>query len=178
LRFSCRAFDWSLLASRREFNGPESYDVIVIARLGASPALRPSPARIQASLIEQHDKLAEYATAFSRPGGYTLTFPPFTSVAERTEIQSYPGFPEIASVEFVRTHAFAITVPEHEIRVAQRDPKRTLATLIRLFPNEAAGITGLSTTWEPDTKWPPFKRPRASRYERFAWISCISSSTG
>lgn len=147
--FPAAAFDWNIFPSATRQSGrPDQYDAIVIgAGLGGlSCAAAFARQGFKALVVEQHDKPGGYATAFSRPGGYTFDVSLHsTTVGEREgKLNLIPGFPEITTVEFLpHPTLFYSLFPEHEIRVAQRDPKAYVNTLIRFFPDEAAGITGL-----------------------------------
>ena len=86
------------------------------------------------------------ATAFARPGGYVFDVSLHsTTVAQRNGVYNLlPGFPEITSVEFVQHPSlFWAIYPDHDIRVAQKDPKSYIDTLSGLFPQEQQGIAGL-----------------------------------
>jgi len=100
-------------------------------------------------VIEQHDKVGGYATAFTRPGGFTFDVSLHsTTVGQRDGLFNLiGGFPEIEDVEFVlHPHLFRAIYPDHDIRVRQRDPGAFVASLSSLFPEEKAGIARLSTT--------------------------------
>lgn len=147
--FPVAAFDWRLFPSAtRRPTGSDQYDVIVIgAGLGGlSCAAAFARQGFKPLVIEQHDKPGGYATAFARPGGYSFDVSLHsTSVGERDGKHNLiQGFPEITSVDFLpHPTLFYSLFPEHEIRVAQRDPKAYVDGLIKLFPAEAAGIAGL-----------------------------------
>ena len=194
--FPAAAFDWSLFPrpSRRPEN-PSQYDVIVIgAGLGGlSCAAAFARQGFKALVIEQHDKPGGYATAFSRPGGYTFDVSLHsTTVGERNgKFDLIPGFPEIASVEFLpHPTLFRSMFPEHEIRVAQRDPKAYVDTLIQLFPGEAAGIAGLfddmgalatevgrlsSARGQVDMSRFPIDFPAIFKFHRMSWGEMVAT---
>ncbi len=147
--FPAAAFDWSSYPVGRILDGdPDTYDVIIIGSGlgGLSCAAAFARQGFKSLVIEQHDKPGGYATAFSRPGGFVFDVSLHsTSVDERDgKYNLLPGFPEITSLEFLPHPSLMRAIfPEHDLRVAQRDPKAFIETLTRLFPEEAAGITGL-----------------------------------
>lgn len=97
-------------------------------------------------VFEQHDKPGGYATVFSRPGGFTFDASLHsTTVSERNGIFNLiQGFPEITDVEFIpHPNLYRAIYPEHDFRVPQRDLKGYVDMLVKLFPDEKAGIEGL-----------------------------------
>ena len=147
--FAAPAMDWQSLPT-----GPSStrsvvdYDAIVIGSGlgGLSCAAAFARQGFKPLVIEQHDKVGGFATAFSRPGGFTFDVSLHSTTAGQREgvFNLIPGFPEITEVEFKpHPHLFRAIYPDHDIRVRQRDPAALVATLGALFPEEKAGIAGL-----------------------------------
>jgi phytoene dehydrogenase-like protein len=147
--FPAAAFDWSAFPSRpRRGRKAADYDAVIIgAGLGGlSCAAAFARQGFTPLVIEQHDKPGGYATAFSRPGGFLFDVSLHsTGVGERNGVYNLiPGFPDITDVEFVpHPTLFRAIYPEHDLRVAQRDPPAFVAQLTALFPGEQAGIAGL-----------------------------------
>jgi all-trans-retinol 13,14-reductase len=143
------AIDWDSLPFNRS-PGPSTtdYDAIIIGSGlgGLSCAAAFARQGFRPLVLEQHDKPGGFATAFERPGGFLFDVSLHsTTVGERDGVYNLlPGFPEITDVEFVQHPTlFRAIYPDHDIRVAQRDPQAYIATLTRLFPGEEAGIAGL-----------------------------------
>ncbi len=147
--FPAATFDWSALPRATGWPWAEDqYDVIVIgAGLGGlSCAAAFARQGFKALVIEQHDKPGGYATSFARPGGFEFDVSLHsTSVGPRGGVYNLiEGFPEITEVEFEpHPTLFRAIYPEHDIRVAQRDPKAYVTQLTDLFPDERDGITRL-----------------------------------
>ena len=150
--FAAPAIDWQALPT-----GPSparsapDYDAIVIGSGlgGLSCAAAFARQGFKPLVIEQHDKVGGFATAFSRPGGFTFDVSLHsTTVGQRDgAFNLIRGFPEIADVEFkLHPHLFRAIYPDHDIRVQQRDPAAFVATLSSLFPDEKTGLPGSSTT--------------------------------
>jgi all-trans-retinol 13,14-reductase len=147
--FAAPAMDWQALPT-----GPSparsglDYDAIVIGSGlgGLSCAAAFARQGFKPLVIEQHDKVGGYATAFTRPGGFTFDVSLHsTTVGQRDGLFNLSGgFPEIEDVEFVlHPHLFRAIYPDHDVRVRQRDPGAFVANLGSLFPEEKAGIAGL-----------------------------------
>ncbi len=97
-------------------------------------------------VLEQHFQAGGYASAFSRPGGFTFDVSLHsTTVGERDGLHNLiPGFPEIREVEFVpHSCLYRSIFPHHDIRVPQKNVQAYIDLLIQLFPAEEDGITGL-----------------------------------
>jgi len=147
--FAAPAIDWQALPTgsaptRRAYD----YDAVVIGSGlgGLSCAAAFARQGFKPLVIEQHDKVGGYATAFSRPGGFTFDVSLHsTTVGQRDgAFNLIGGFPEITDVGFKpHPHLFRAIYPGHDIRVQQRDPAAFVATLSSLFPEEKAGIAGL-----------------------------------
>jgi all-trans-retinol 13,14-reductase len=156
--FAAPAIDWQALPTGpSKAGGAVDYDVVVIGSGlgGLSCAAAFARQGFKPLVIEQHDKVGGFATAFSRPGGFTFDVSLHsTTVGERDGVFNLiGGFPEITEVEFrPHPHLFRAMYPEHDIRVAQRDPAAFVAKLCSLFPEEKAGITGLFEDMEGLTR--------------------------
>jgi phytoene dehydrogenase-like protein len=147
--FVAPAIDWQALPTgQASAQRALDYDAIVIGSGlgGLSCAAAFARQGFKPLVIEQHDKAGGFATAFSRPGGFTFDVSLHsTTVGQRDGVFNLiGGFPEITDVEFkAHPHLFRAIYPEHDIRVGQRDPAAFVATLNSLFPQEKAGIAGL-----------------------------------
>ena len=147
--FAAPAMDWQALPTGPSptRNAPD-YDVVVVGSGLGGLACAAAFARqgFKPLVIEQHDKVGGFATAFSRPGGFTFDVSLHsTTVGQRDGVFNLiPGFPEITEVEF-EPHPYLLRAiyPDHDVRVRQRDPAAFVATLSALFPEERAGIAGL-----------------------------------
>lgn len=147
--FPATRIDWDVMPRGRTRGRPANdYDAIVIGSGlgGLSCAAAFARQGYQALVLEQHDKPGGYATAFARPGGFVFDVSLHsTTVDERDGVRNLiPGFPEITELEFLlHPTLFRGIWPEHDLRVAQRDPEAYARQLIALFPQESEGITGL-----------------------------------
>ena len=147
--FPVAAFDWNAFPRRTgRRRGSDDYDVVVIGSGlgGLSCAAAFARQGFRPLVIEQHDKPGGFATAFPRPGGFVFDVSLHsTTVGERDGVRNLiAGFPEITEVEFLpHPNLFRAIYPEHDIRVAQRDPVAYVAQLTALFPGEREGIAGL-----------------------------------
>lgn len=147
--FAAPAIDWQAFPTGPSpTRGALDYDAVVIGSGlgGLSCAAAFARQGFKPLVIEQHDKVGGFATAFSRPGGFTFDVSLHsTTVGQRNgAFNLISGFPEIADVEFkLHPHLFRAIYPDHDIRVRQRDPAAFVATLSSQFPEEKAGIAGL-----------------------------------
>jgi phytoene dehydrogenase-like protein len=147
--FPISAFDWDAFPARRPGRrGATDYDVVVIGSGlgGLSCAAAFARQGFRPLVLEQHDKPGGYATAFARPGGFVFDVSLHSTVVGQRDgrYDLIPGFPEITDVAFVpHPSLFRAIYPDHDIRVAQRDPDAYLATLGGLFPQEREGLTAL-----------------------------------
>ncbi len=147
--FALPAIDWNAFPSAQSTRGKRNdYDVVVIGSGlgGLSCAAAFARKGYRPLVIEQHDKVGGFATSFRREGGFNFDVSLHsTTVGERDGVNNLIyGFPEIKSVEFVaHPNLFRSIYPDHDIRVAQKDPSAFVAQLISLFPDEKEGITGL-----------------------------------
>jgi phytoene dehydrogenase-like protein len=146
--FAAPAIDWQALPTGPSTSRGVDYDAIVIGSGlgGLSCAAAFARQGFKPLVIEQHDRVGGFATAFTRPGGFTFDVSLHsTTVGQRDGVYNLiGGFPEITDVTFEpHPHLFRAVYPAHDIRVAQRDPAAFVATLCSLFPEEKAGIAGL-----------------------------------
>jgi all-trans-retinol 13,14-reductase len=147
--FAAPAIDWHALPTVASLaRGAFDYDAVIIgAGLGGLACAAAFARRgFKPLVLEQHDKVGGFATAFSRPGGFTFDVSLHsTTVGERDGVFNLiAGFPEITEVEFkAHPYLFRAVYPGHDVRVRQRDPAAFVATLSSLFPEEKAGIAGL-----------------------------------
>jgi all-trans-retinol 13,14-reductase len=147
--FPAAVIDWGAFPVKRSSRGgANDYDAIVIGSglAGLSCAAAFARQGFSPLVIEQHDKPGGYATAFSRPGGFTFDVSLHsTSVGERNGRRDLiSGFPEITSVEFLpHPSLFRSIFPEHDIRAPQRDPEAYIALLTKMFPDDTAAISGI-----------------------------------
>ena len=147
--FAAPAIDWSALPTGpSSARGGAEYDAVVIGSGLGGLACAAAFARqgFRPLVVEQHDKVGGFATAFSRPGGFTFDVSLHsTTVGDRDGVFNLiSGFPEITEVRFEpHPTLFRAVYPGHDIRVKQRDPAAFVARLTSLFPEEKAGIAGL-----------------------------------
>lgn len=146
--FPAAALDWSAFPQGKADNSPDQYDVIIIGSglAGLSCAAAFARQGFKALVLEQHDKPGGYATAFRRPGGFYFDVSLHsTTVGERDgRFNLIYSFPEITDVEFLmHPTLFRSIYPEHDLRVAQRNPGAYIAQLCQLFPDERENIKGL-----------------------------------
>jgi phytoene dehydrogenase-like protein len=147
--FPAGLIDWEMFPRAQDVRDHTSeYDAIVIGSGlgGLSCAAAFARQGFRALVIEQHDKVGGFATAFARPGGFLFdTSLHSTTVQERHGVYNLlPGFPEITDVEFLLHPTLYRSIhPGHDLRVAQRNPQAFVDQLSALFPAEHAGIAGL-----------------------------------
>ena len=142
-------FNWNAYPSAQAGGrNSDEFDAVIIGSGlgGLSCAAAFARKGYRALVLEQHDKPGGYATAFRRPGGFVFDVSLHsTTIGERNGVRNLiGGFPEITEVEFVpHTHLYRAVFPEHDVRVPQRDVPGYAALLVRLFPEEKAGIEAL-----------------------------------
>ncbi len=146
--FPVAALDWSAFPRGKTDSKESEYDVIVIGSglAGLSCAAAFARQGFKALVLEQHDKPGGFATAFKRPGGFVFDVSLHsTTVGERDgRFNLMHAFPEITSVDFLlHPSLFRSIYPDHDLRVAQRDPGAYIAQLCQLFPEETENIKGL-----------------------------------
>jgi phytoene dehydrogenase-like protein len=143
------ALDWgSLPTARAADQKSDEFDAVIIgAGLGGlSCAAAFARQGFRPLVIEQHNKPGGYATAFARPGGFLFDVSLHsTSAALRNGAYNLiPGLPEINDVEFVQLpYLYRAIFPNHDFRVAQKDPAAYVARLGGMFPQEQEGIQTL-----------------------------------
>ena len=194
--FAAPAIDWQALPTGpSSARGALDYDAVVIGSGlgGLSCAAAFARQGFRPLVIEQHDKVGGFATAFSRPGGFIFDVSLHsTTVGQRDgAFNLIWGFPEITDVEFKpHPHLFRAIYPGHDIRVQQRDPAAFVATLSSLFPEEKAGIAGLfddmrgltedigrlqSAKGQVDMSRFPVDFPRLARFHQSTWGQMMDS---
>jgi len=146
--FPAAALDWNAFPQRSAGKSPSDYDVIVIGSGLAGLACAASFERqgFKALVLEQHNKPGGFATSFKRPGGFNFDVSLHsTTVGERDgRFNLIYNFPEITDVDFLlHPTLFRAIYPQHDLRVAQRDPGAYVAQLCQLFPDESENIKGL-----------------------------------
>jgi all-trans-retinol 13,14-reductase len=147
--FTATTFNWEAFPTGPSPDRhPFDYDAVIIGSGLGGLACAAAFARqgFKPLVIEQHDKVGGYATAFSRPGGFTFDASLHsTTIDERNGVNNLIwGFPEITSVEFVpHPSLLRVLYPDHDIRVQQKNPAAFIALLTSLFPDEQEGIAGL-----------------------------------
>lgn len=189
------AFDWDAVPAKAGTTDDGSFDAVIIGSGlgGLSCAAAFARKGYRPLVIEQHDKPGGYATAFSRPGGFLFDVSLHsTGAGERNGVHNLiAGFPEITDVEFVaHPTLYRAIFPDHDIRVAQRDPAAYIAHLVHLFPEEKAGIESLFAdcqammrevvkisrmTQELDEVLFPLEFPVLARYGRSTWGQMVDA---
>jgi len=143
------AWDWSAFPrGGQDKLPPGSYDAIVIgAGLGGlSAAAAFARQGYKTLVLEQHSVPGGYASAFSRPGGFTFDVSLHsTTVGIRDGVPNLiAGFPEIKDVTFApHKPLYRAVYPDHDIRVPDRNPAGYIKVLKDNFPGEEAAIDGL-----------------------------------
>ena len=125
-----------------------TYDAIVIgAGLGGlSAAAAFARQGFKVVVLEQHSVPGGYASAFTRPGGFTFDVSLHsTTVGLRNGIANViQGFPEIQDVVFApHRPLYRAVFPDHDIRVPHMDVPGYIAILKQNFPGDAAAIEGV-----------------------------------
>ena len=147
--FPAATVDWSAfpVGSARGAHSTDFDAVVIGSGLGGlSCAAAFARQGFRPLVVEQHDKPGGYATAFARPGGFVFDVSLHSTVVGARDgvYDLIPEFPEITEVEFVpHPSLFRAIYPEHDIRVAQRDPEAFVSTLAAHFPEEREGIDRL-----------------------------------
>ena len=147
--FAVPMIDWKAFpAGPSPAQQPFDYDAVIIGSGlgGLSCAAAFARQGFKPLVIEQHDKVGGFATAFSRPGGFRFDVSLHsTTVGQRNGMYNLiGGFPEITEVEFKQhPNLFRTIYPEHDIRAQQKDPAAFVAILASLFPDEKEGIVAL-----------------------------------
>jgi all-trans-retinol 13,14-reductase len=143
------AWDWSAFPrSSQEKLPPGAYDAVVIgAGLGGlSAAAAFARQGYKVLVLEQHSVPGGYASAFTRPGGFTFDVSLHsTTVGIRDGVANLiSGFPEIQDVVFVpHKPLYRVIYPDHDIRVPHMDVPGYIRILKASFPDDAAAIDGI-----------------------------------
>src|SRR5512136_174237 len=142
-------WDWSAFPRGDAKNQlpPGTYDAIVIgAGLGGlSAGAAFSRQGFKVLVLEQHRVPGGYASAFTRPGGFTFDVSLHsTTVGLRDGIANLiGGFPEIQDVVFSpHKPLYRAVYPDYDIRVPDRDLPGYIALLKKSFPDDGAAIDG------------------------------------
>lgn len=127
---------------------PGTYDAIVVgAGLGGlSAAAAFARQGYKVLVLEQHSVPGGYASAFTRPGGFTFDVSLHsTTVGLRGGVANLiAGFPEIEDVVFSpHKPLYRVVYPDLDLRVPDRDPAGYVALLKKSFPEDGAAIDGL-----------------------------------
>ena len=140
------AWDWSIFprGDRQGQAPPGTYDAVVIgAGLGGlSAAAAFSRQGFKVLVLEQHSVPGGYASAFTRPGGFTFDVSLHsTSVGLRNGIANLiQGFPEIQDVVFTpHQPLYRAVYPDHDIRVPHMDVRRLHRDPQEELPGRCAG---------------------------------------
>jgi all-trans-retinol 13,14-reductase len=127
---------------------PGTYDAIVIgAGLGGlSAGAAFARQGFKVLVLEQHSVPGGYASAFTRPGGFTFDVSLHsTTVGLRNGVANLiQGFPEIQDVVFTpHRPLYRAVYPDHDIRVPHMDVPGYIAILKQNFPDDTAAIDGI-----------------------------------
>ena len=143
------AWDWSAFprGGQNELP-PGTYDAVVIgAGLGGlSAAAAFARQGYKVLVLEQHSVAGGYASAFTRPGGFTFDVSLHsTTVGIRDGVANLLyGFPEIRDVVFVPHKTLYRTIyPEYDIRVPHMNIPGYIAILKKNFPGDEEAIDGI-----------------------------------
>jgi phytoene desaturase len=125
-----------------------TYDAVVIgAGLGGlSAAAAFARQGFKVLVLEQHSVPGGYASAFTRPGGFTFDVSLHsTSVGIRDGVANLiSGFPEIQDIVFSpHKPLYRAVFPDCDIRVPHKDLPGYIQLLKSRFPGDAAAIDGL-----------------------------------
>jgi len=145
------AWDWSAFPRgdrQGQAQPPGGTDVVVIgAGLGGlSAAAAFARQGYKVVVLEQHSVPGGYASAFTRPGGFTFDVSLHsTTVGIREGIPDLIyGFPEIRDVVFApHKPLYRAIYPDYDIRVPHRDVPGYIALLKKHFPDDGAAIDGI-----------------------------------
>jgi phytoene dehydrogenase-like protein len=125
-----------------------AYDAIVIGAglggLSAGAAFARQGYKVL--VLEQHSVPGGYASAFTRPGGFTFDVSLHsTTVGYRNGIANLiAGFPEIQDVVFSpHKPLYRAVYPDYDIRVPHMDVPGYIALLKKNFPDDGAAIDGI-----------------------------------
>jgi all-trans-retinol 13,14-reductase len=143
------AWDWNAFPrGGQEKLPPGTYDAVVIgAGLGGlSAAAAFARQGFKVLVLEQHSVPGGYASAFTRPGGFTFDVSLHsTTVGFRNGVANLiQGFPEIQDVVFVpHKTLYRAVYPDLDIRVPHMDLPGYIKILKANFPDDGAAIDGI-----------------------------------
>jgi phytoene dehydrogenase-like protein len=143
------AWDWGAFPrGGQDKTAPGTYDAIVIgAGLGGlSAAAAFARQGYKVLVLEQHSVPGGYASAFTRPGGFTFDVSLHsTTVGIRNGVPNLiMGFPEIQDIAFVpHKPLYRAIYPDYDIRVPHMNVPGYVKILKDNFPDEALGIDGI-----------------------------------
>jgi all-trans-retinol 13,14-reductase len=144
------AWDWGAFprGDGRDQAPPGAYDVVVIgAGLGGlSAAAAFARQGFKALVLEQHSVPGGYASAFTRPGGFTFDVSLHsTTVGIRNGVANLIyGFPEIQDVTFLpHKPLYRAVYPDYDIRVPHMDPAGYVKVLKSSFPEDGPAIDAI-----------------------------------
>jgi len=143
------AWDWNAFPrSGQSELPPGAYDAVVVgAGLGGlSAAAAFARQGYKVLVLEQHSVAGGYASAFTRPGGFTFDVSLHsTTVGIRDGVANLLyGFPEIRDVVFVPHKTLYRTIyPDYDIRVPHMNIPGYIAILKKNFPGDEEAIDGI-----------------------------------
>jgi len=144
------AWDWSAFprGNRQSQAPPGTYDAVVIgAGLGGlSAAAAFARQGYKVVVLEQHSVPGGYASAFTRPGGFTFDVSLHsTTVGIRNGVPNLIyGFPEIQDVTFApHKPLYRAIYPDYDIRVPHMDVPGYIRLLKTSFPDDGAAIDAI-----------------------------------
>jgi all-trans-retinol 13,14-reductase len=143
------AWDWSAFPrGGQDKLPPGTFDAVVIgAGLGGlSAAAAFARQGFKVLVLEQHSVAGGYASAFTRPGGFTFDVSLHsTTVGIRDGVPNLIyGFPEIQDIAFVpHKTLYRAIYPDYDIRVPHTDVPGYIKVLKANFPDDAAAIDGI-----------------------------------
>ena len=151
---------------------PGTYDAVVIgAGLGGlSAAAAFARQGYKVLVLEQHSVAGGYASAFTRPGGFTFDVSLHsTTVGLRNgDPQPDPGLPGDPGRRLRRRTRplYRAVYPDHDIRVPHMDVPGYIAILKKNFPDEAPAIDGIFADMQgPRRRRGPALRARAGQVD-------------
>ncbi len=143
------AWDWSAFPrGGQDKLPPGTYDAVVIgAGLGGlSAAAAFARQGYKVLVLEQHSVAGGYASAFTRPGGFTFDVSLHsTTVGLRDGVANLIyGFPEILDIAFLPHKTLYRTIyPDYDIRVPHMNIPGYVAILKKNFPGDEEAIDGM-----------------------------------
>ncbi len=143
------AWDWSAFPrGGQDKLPPGTYDAVVIgAGLGGlSAAASFARQGYKVLVLEQHSVAGGYASAFTRPGGFTFDVSLHsTTVGLRDGVANLIyGFPEILDIAFLPHKTLYRTIyPDYDIRVPHMNIPGYVAILKKNFPGDEEAIDGM-----------------------------------